>query len=383
MIVGIPKESMRDERRVVLTPAGAYALTKRGHKVIVQSEAGIGCSFSNEAYREAGANIAFSPEEIFARADLIVKVMPPTAEECNWMTEGKYLLSVVHLGTANPQVHQMLREKHSYAIGIELIEDSEHTLPILPAMSEIAGILLPQIAGRFLETTHGGRGVMLGGVAGVPASNVLIIGAGTVGSNAARIFLGYGTNVTVMDDDLKRLHYLEVHLSKMVNTVLSTPYNVERYVTMADVIVGSAMIHGRIAPHVVTESMVKKMRPGSVILDLAIDHGGCIESSHPTTLSDPVFKKHGVTHYCVPNIPSSVARTASHAFNNALLSFIEAIADSGTYVLQSDRTLRRGVYIYGGHCTHEGLADLLNCAYVNPDSLADGADSHNRLDCTE
>jgi alanine dehydrogenase len=372
MIVGIPKESMRDERRVVLTPAGAYSLAKRGHKVIVQSEAGIGCSFSNEAYREAGATVAFSPEEIFARSDLIVKVMPPTVEECDWLTEEKYLLSVVHLGSANPEVHQRLREKRFHAIGIELIEDSTHTLPILTAMSEIAGMLLPQIAGRFLETTNGGRGIMLGGVAGVPASNVLIIGAGTVGSNAAPIFLGYGANVTVMDDDLKRLRYLEVHLSKMVNTVLSTPYNVERYVTMADVIIGSAMIHGRMAPHVVTESMVKKMRPGSVIIDLAIDHGGCVETSHPTTLSDPVFKKHGVTHYCVPNIPSSVAETAAHAFNNALLSFIEEISDNGASSLLRDRTLSRGVYIYDGNCTHEGLADLLDCEYVNLDSLAGG-----------
>lgn len=370
MIVGIPKESMRDERRVVLTPAGAYSLAKRGHKVIVQSEAGAGCSFSNEAYREAGATIAFSPEEVFARSDLIVKVMPPTVEECGWMTEGKYLLSVVHLGSANPQVHQMLRDRHSNAIGIELIEDSERSLPVLTAMSEIAGMLLPQIAGRFLETTHGGRGIMLGGVAGVPASNVLIIGAGTVGSNAAPIFLGYGANVTVMDDNLKRLRYLEVHLSKRVNTVLSTPYNVVRYVSTADVIIGSAMIHGRISPRIVTEEMVKEMRPGSVIIDVAIDHGGCIETSHPTTLSDPVFKKHGVTHYCVPNIPSSVAQTAAHAFNNALLSFIEEISDSGTTALQSDCTLRRGVYIYDGQCTHEGLADLLSCEFISLDSLA-------------
>jgi alanine dehydrogenase len=225
-------------------------------------------------------------------------------------------------------------------------------------MSEIAGMLLPQIAGRFLETTHGGRGMCLGGVAGIPAATIVIIGAGVVGSTAARSFLGASANVTVMDADLERLRQVEMLLSKMVNTALASAYNFERYVKFADVVVGAVLIHGRKAPHVLTEAVVRQMKPGSVILDVSIDQGGCVETSRPTTLSDPVFKKHGVTHYCVPNIASSVARTASHALNNVVLSFVEDVADEGLAAFSENTPLRRGVYIYRGQCTHAEMAAL-------------------------
>jgi alanine dehydrogenase len=369
MIVGIPRESWNDERRVVLTPAGVYSLSKAEHMVIVQSDAGIGCGFSTESYREAGAAIAFSSEEVFARADLIVKVMPPALQECGWIGEGKTLFSVVHLGSANPDVHSALRSQQIIAVGLELIEDADQHLPVVKAMSEIAGMLIPQIAGRFLETTHGGRGVMLGGVPGIPASHVVIIGAGTAGSTAARVFSGYGASVTVMDEDLKRLRFVDFYLPKAVNTALATPYNIERYVTSADVVLGAVMVHGRKAPHVITESMVGKMRPGTVIIDMSIDQGGCVETSRPTTLSDPVFKKHGVIHYCVPNIPSSVARTGSHALNNVILPFVEDIAENGAMSYRTNPALRRGVYLFSGHCTHQGLAGLLGWEYSSLNSL--------------
>lgn len=371
MIVGIPKESWRDERRVALTPAGAYALQKAGHSVLVQSTAGIGSGFSDEAYRGAGGTIVFSAEEVFARADILVKMMPPTADECTWIPERKILFSALQLGVANPVVHDMLRARRAFAVGFEWIEDEEHHLPVVTAMSEIAGMLLPQIAGRFLETTHGGRGVTLGGVPGIPASNVAIIGAGTVGSTAAQVFLGCGANVIVMDVDLNRLRLVEQQLARMVNTALSTPYNIERYMTTADVLVGAVLIHGRKAPHVVTESMVKKMRAGSVIIDLSIDHGGSVETSRPTTLSDPVFTKHGITHYCVPNIPSSVARTASLALNNVLLSFVEEVGDKGVTAFRDNPALHQGVYLYAGECTHEGLAGLHGWDYVDLKSLSE------------
>ncbi len=373
MIVGIPKESSQEERRVALTPAGVHSLLKAGHTVIAQSEAGTGCGFSIESYREAGAAIAFSAEEVFARADLIAKVMPPTLQECHWMGEGKFLFSVVHLGSANPGIHQLLRSQRVIAIGLELIEDADQYMPILTAMSEIAGTLVPQIAGRFLETTHGGRGVMLGGLPGVPASHVVIVGAGTAGSAAAHVFAGYGASVTVMDDNLKRLRLVAANLPRMVNTALATSYNIARYVSSADVVVGAVWVHGQTAPHVITESMVRKMRPGSVIIDLSIDHGGCAETSRPTTLSDPVFKKHGVIHYCVPNIPSSVARTASHALNNVILPFVEDAAENGSESFRNNLALRRGVYLFSGHCTHEGLAGLLGCEYSSLDSLLDAS----------
>jgi alanine dehydrogenase len=373
MIVGIPKENWGDERRVALTPAGVHSLLVAGQTVIVQDDAGSGCGFSIDSYREAGATIAFSSEEVFARADLIVKVMPPTVHECEWMGERKILFSVVHLGSANPEVHRLLRMRNIIAVGLELIEDEDRLLPVVKAMSEIAGTLIPQIAGRFLETTHGGRGVILGGVPGIPASHVLIVGAGTAGTTAARIFTGYGASVTVMDDDLKRLRYVDGCLPKAVNTALATPYNIERYVASADAVLGAVLVHGRKAPHVVTESMVEKMRSGSVIIDLSIDQGGCVETSRPTTLSDPVFKKHGVTHYCVPNVPSSVARTASHALNNVIAPFVEDIGESGMASFRSNLALRRGVYLFSGRCTHEGLAGLLGCEYNSLDMLLDAS----------
>jgi alanine dehydrogenase len=369
MIVGIPRESSNEEHRVALTPAGAHSLSKAGHTAIVQSDAGAGCGFTTESYREAGAAIAFSAEEVFARADLLVKVMPPTLQECHWIGENKYIISAVHLGSANPEVHSALRAQRAVAVGLELIEEEDHHLPVVKAMSEIAGTLIPQIAGRFLETTHGGRGVMLGGVPGIPAARIVILGAGTAGAAAARVFAGYGASVTVMDEDLKRLRFIDTYLHKAVNTVLATPYDIERFVTSADVVLGAVMVHGRKAPHVVTEYMVRKMRPGSVIIDMSIDQGGCVETSRPTTLSDPVFTKHGVTHYCVPNIPSSVARTGSHALNNVLLPFVEDIAENQSASCRNNPALRRGVYLFSGHCTHQGLASLLGWDYSSLDLL--------------
>ncbi len=369
MIIGIPKESWGEERRVALTPAGVHALQQAGHPVLVQAEAGAGCRFSTEAYREAGADIAFSAEEIFARADLVLKVMPPTVQECGWIPERRFLFSVLHLGAVNPRVHEMLRSRGATAIALELIEDDEHGLPVVTAMSEIAGMLLPQIAGRYLESTNGGRGILLGGVAGIPASNVVIIGAGTVGTTSARMFLGAGANVTVIDEDLNRLRRVEMLLGKMANTLLATPYNIARSLVIADVVVGAVLIHGRRTPHVVSEDAVRTMRPGSLIIDVSIDQGGCVETSRPTRLSDPVFVKHGVTHYCVPNIPASVARAASHTLNNVILSYVQGAADCGEAVLSEEPALRRSVYMYEGHCTHDGLAGLLGWEFRDIETL--------------
>jgi alanine dehydrogenase len=369
MIIGIPKESWGDERRVALTPAGVHALQQTGHSVLVQSDAGLGSGFSTEAYREAGAAIAYSAEEIFGRADLLLKVLPPTVRECEWIPERCLLFSAVHLGALNPKVHEILRDRAATAVGLELIEDSRHGLPVVTAMGEIAGMLLPQIAGRFLETTHGGRGILLGGAAGIPAANVVIIGAGTVGTTAARMFLGAGANVTVMDDDINRLRHVEMLLGKMTNTVLATPYTISRSVVTADVVVGAILIRGRRTPHVVSEAAVRKMRHGSLIIDVSIDQGGCVETSRPTRLSEPVFVKHGITHHCVPNIPASVSRAASHALNNVMLSYVTEVADRGAEAFAEDQTLQRGVYMYDGRCTREELAALLGWELHDINSL--------------
>ena len=358
MIIGIPKESWRDEQRVALTPAGVYALTQLGHQVVVQVEAGQGCGFSNEAYCEAGATQAFTGEEVFGRADLVAKVMPPLAEEARWIRSAKTLFSFFQFNVVNSEVMQKLIATDCTTIGYNLIEDNSGQLPVLMMMSEIAGMLLPQIAGRYLETREGGRGISLGGVAGIPAANVVIIGAGMVGSTAAQAFLGAGADVIVMDSDLSRLRQLELRTQRAVNTAIATPYNIEKYVKFADVLVGAVMIQGQQSPHVVSEEQVKRMRRGSVILDVSIDQGGCIETSRPTTHSDPIFVRHGVIHYGVPNIPALVARTASHALNNVILPFLQQVVEQGTGAYVANSALRRGIYLFEGQCTQPNVAKL-------------------------
>jgi alanine dehydrogenase len=359
MIIGIPKEKYRDERRVGLTPAGVHALIDSGHEILVESDAGTGSGFSREDYQQAGGAIVFSAKEVFSRSDFIVKVMPPTLEECHWMEEERILFSLLQLGVANPEVHHELKSDRTTAVGYELIEDSDGNLPVLTVMSEIAGRLLPQIAGRYLESNYGGRGICLSGLPGISASNVVIVGAGTVGSLAAGAFLGAGASVMVLDSDLNRLRRLEHTLHRPVNTALATPYNLSRAVEFADVLVGAVLIHGKRTPHVITDAMVQKMKTGTVVIDVSIDQGGSVETSHPTTLSDPVFIKHGVIHYCVPNIASSVSRTASHALNNVLLPFVQAVAERHYSAFAEDLDLRRGLYFYRGEPVHDSLAALL------------------------
>jgi alanine dehydrogenase len=359
MIIGIPKEIYRDERRVALTPAGVNSLINLGHKVFIQFDAGIGSGFLREDYEQAGATIVFSAKEVFSRSDLLVKVMPPTPEECSWLLDESILFSILQLGVANPETHRMLKHRRTTALGYELIEDATGNLPVLTAMSEIAGKLLPQIAGRYLETTYGGRGICLSSLAGISASNVVIIGAGTVGTIAVCSFLGVGASVMVLDSDLNRLRKLQQTSTRPVNTALATSYNLSRAVEFADVLVGAVLIRGKRTPHVITEAMVKKMKTGTVIIDVSIDQGGCVETSRPTTLSDPIFVKHGVIHYCVPNIASSVARTASHAFNNVLLPYVENVAEKGNAALLDNPELKRGLYLLHGDPVHKELAALL------------------------
>jgi alanine dehydrogenase len=369
MIIGIPKESWRDEHRVALIPAGVFALVKAGHQVIVQADAGLGCDYTNETYDEAGAKLVFNSGEVFKRADLIVKVMPPSLPELEYLTPGKTLFSFLAYNVLNTKIIAKLSDDKCTAIGYNLIEDEMGNLPVLTTMSEIAGMLLPQIAGRFLATQEGGRGISMGGVAGIPAANVVIIGAGVVGKTAAKAFIGAGANVTVMDSDLARLRDLTKWVHAPVNTALATPYYVDRYVEAADVVVGAVMIHGQQSPHVVTEAQVRRMRKGSVILDVSIDQGGCVETSRPTTHTDPVFIRHGVIHYAVANIPAMVARTASQALNNVILPFVQLTADSGPKAFVAESSLRRGVYLFQGKCTQPAIGELLGWPMVQIDEL--------------
>ena len=359
MIIGIPTESQHEEQRVGLTPAGVYALVQEGHRVVIENNAGALCGFSNEDYRQAGGELVFSEGEVFQRADLVVKVHPITANEAAQLKEGSTLFSFFELGIADRQACQIMADKEVTSIGLDLIQRQDGQHPVLTAMSEIAGVMAPHVAARFLESTAGGRGILLGGIAGLPAANVVILGAGVVGGTAARSFLGAGAHVIIMDNNLDRLRRIESLSYKMISTAIASSYNIARYTRFADVLVGAIFIHSQRTPHLVYESHVKNMKKGALIIDISIDQGGCVETSRPTSHRDPVFKKHGVIHYCVPNMPAAVARTASHALNNVVLPFVQTVSREGQPAAwQSSLELQTGTYLFKGHCTNQNIAGL-------------------------
>ncbi len=359
MNIGIPNEVAIQERRIALTPVGVYALTNENHTVYVENGAGESCGFSDQEFREVGAQLVYSRAEVFQRSELIAKVQLPTEEESNLLDQGKTVFSFLSLGTTGKSVIDILAKKGVTALGYEISEQSDGTLPILAAMSEIAGLLLPQIAGRLLESASGGRGVTLAGVAGIPPATVVILGAGAVGFNAARSFSELGAQVFILDKDIKKLREVDRLLHKRVSTSIVTPLLIERAVCFADVLVGAVLAHGKKTPHVVSEKMVKEMKPGSVIIDVSIDQGGCVETSRPTTLSSPTYIHDGVIHYCVPNIPASVARTASHALNNSILPWVEHVAKMGIdAAIKKFSCLQSGTYLYRGQSTSKSLSDM-------------------------
>ncbi len=366
MNIGIPNEVSVEERRVALTPVGVYALTNEGHTVYVEKGAGESCGFSDQEFLEVGAELVFSHEEVFLRSDLIVKVEPPIEDEVAFLESGNMLFSFLNLGIMRKPVIDLLNKNGVTALGYEFTEQPDGTLPILIAMSEIAGGLLPQIAGRFLESNVGGRGIALAGVAGIPPANVVILGAGTVGFTAASAFAALGAQVLIMDRNIDRLREVTRLLGKRISTSIVTPLLVERAARFADVLVGAVLIHGSKTPHLISKELVKEMKPGAVSIDVAIDQGGCIETSRPTTLSSPVFVEDGVIHYCVPNITASVARTASHALNNSILPWIMQVSRIGLEkVFQKYSCLRKGAYFYRGHATSKSLAELFELEYTD------------------
>lgn len=366
MNIGIPKEISVEERRIALTPVGVYALTSEGHTVYVETGAGSASGFSDQEFLEVGADIVFSGEEVFHRAELIAKIQPVTEDECRLLDYEKIIFSFLNLGvTRKPEVRAMM-DKNTTALAYEFSEQPDGTLPILTAMSEIAGHLLPQISGKLLESKHGGRGITLTGVAGIPPANVVILGAGAVGLNAARAFSALGAQVLIMDNDIAKLRQVDRLLDKRVSTSIVTPLLVQRATRFADVLVGAVLIHRKKTPHLVTEEMVREMKNGAVILDVSIDQGGCVATSRPTTLSYPTFVQYGVIHYCVPNIPASVARTASHALNNSVLPWILQVARLGMdQALGKFACLQKGVYLYKGQSTQKSISDLFELEFQN------------------
>ncbi|MDA0378515.1 MAG: alanine dehydrogenase [Bacteroidetes bacterium] len=360
LTIGVPKEASPDERRVAMAPAGVAMLVANGHNVLIGEGAGSGANFSDTEYADAGAEIVASASQLYSQASLIVKVGPPTAEEVALLQERQVLISALHLGNTSPDFLRKAIELGVTGLGFEFIRDSDGSLPIVRMMHEIMGSMAVQIAARYLESGEDGRGIMLGGISGVPPSNVVILGAGVIGEWAARTALGFGAHVIVLDNDLGALRSMEHYLGRGITTAMATPQYISQALLTADVVIGAMMSAGNRAPVVVTEDMVASMRDGSVIVDTMIDQGGCIETSQPTTHSDPIMRRHGVIHYAVPNMPSNAARTATYALTNVLVPYVLKIGDAASVneALWMDVGLRNGTYVYRKHLTKKSLASM-------------------------
>jgi alanine dehydrogenase len=371
MIVGLPKEIKDNEYRVGLTPAGVRALTDASHQVIVEKSAGEGSGFGDALYEKAGAQIIDSADDVWAKADMIVKVKEPIAPEYPRMREGQLLFTYLHLAPDRKLTDELLKRKVT-GIAYETITDRRGSLPLLTPMSEVAGRMAIQVGAHYLEKMSGGRGILLGGVPGVPAARVVIIGGGVVGTNAAKIAVGMGAYVTIIDNNLDRLRELDdIFLSK-ISTLASSAYMIHDAISTADLIVGAVLVPGAAAPMLVTRNMLKDVPNGAVIVDVAVDQGGCIETTHPTTHSDPTYYVEGVLHYCVANMPGAVPRTSTFALTNATLPYALKLANKGFFeAIRSDNGLKEGVNTYAGHCTYQAVAESQGLAYTSIDALVE------------
>src|SRR5438309_252533 len=368
MKVGVVKEIKADEYRVALTPAGARELVQRGHDVLVEKGAGDGSSFPDDAYRAVGAELG-SAADVWEDAELLLKVKEPLVSEYPLLREGLVLFTYLHLA-ASEELTRALAESGATCVAYETVETDNRALPLLAPMSEIAGRLAAQAGAYFLEKPLGGRGLLLGGVAGVAPGKVVVIGGGRVGYNAAVIALGLGASVTILERSVDRMRHLEEILSGRVSLLMSSSLQIEESVAEADVVIGAVLIPGAVAPKLITRRMVGEMKDGSVLCDVAIDQGGCAETSRPTTHSDPVYVVEGVTHYCVANMPGAVPITSTKALTNVTLPYAEAIADHGLrQAVARDRALARGVNVLEGKVTYEAVAEAHGLDYSPLDDV--------------
>jgi alanine dehydrogenase len=364
MIIGVPKEIKNNENRVGLTPGGVGILIKRGHEVLVERAAGLGSGFDDQEYEAAGAKIIDKSEVIFGEAEIIVKVKEPLAAEYELLRPGQALFTYLHLAPNRPLTEALLRNKVT-GIAYETVELSNGSLPLLAPMSEVAGRMSVQIGANLLQKYNGGMGVLLGGVPGVKPSEVVIVGGGVVGTNAAKMAVGLGANVTVLDINTHRLRYLDDIFSGRVHTLVCNPYNVADMVKKADLLIGAVLVTGASAPIIVTEEMVKTMKKGAVIVDVAIDQGGSVETvDHVTTHDQPSYVKHGVVHYSVANMPGAVPRTSTYALEAATLPYLMELVDKGVKnALLQNPVLMKGLNTYDGKITCKSVADSLNMKY--------------------
>ncbi|MCS6806518.1 MAG: alanine dehydrogenase [Acidobacteriota bacterium] len=369
MIIGVAKEIKDNEYRVGLVPAGVKALKDEGHTVLVEYQAGLGSGIADEEYVGAGAEIVPTADELWARADMIIKVKEPIEPEYARMRPGQLLFTYLHLAPA-PVLTQMLLDKKVTGIAYETITNAQGFLPLLTPMSEVAGRMSVQVGATYLERPNGGRGVMLGGVPGVLPAKVVILGGGVVGSNAAKIAVGMGAQVTIIDKNLDQLRYLDDIFGSQIRTLVSNSYNIWQAIENADLVIGAVLIPGASAPKLITREMLPTMHKGAVIVDVAVDQGGCVETSHPTTHSQPTFVVDDVVHYCVANMPGAVPRTSTFALTNATLPYALKLASLGfEKAIRSDPGLKLGVNTYQGHVTHAAVAESQNRPYVPLDEL--------------
>ena len=360
MIVGIPKEARAGEHRVALTPSGVKALVHAGSRVFIETGAGHAAGHPDADYQSAGATISHGRMEAFARADLVVSVHAPTPLEYQLLRPGQTLFAFWMLPTLRSEDVRALLERRITAVGLEAIEDDAGCAPVLTSMSEIAGALAVTVGAGLLLNEFGGKGILLGGVAGVPPAHLVILGAGVLGRAAARAGLGAGADVTLLDINVERLRNAMLEVGRPVTTMLTTRPNLEKALSFADLVLGAVAIHGERAPILVTRPMLRLMKPRSVVMDLSIDMGGCFETSRPTAFPTPSYETDGVLHFCVPNLPSVAARTATLALTNVLLPYLSAVAERGLEsALQQLPELRRGTYLHQGRCLREGLARAL------------------------
>jgi len=371
IVLGIPRERAQDERRVAMSPHGVQILVEHGIQVVIETAAGHFCNFTDFDYGEAGATIAESPEELYRQCNVIVKVSPPQPEELPLFMPDQIVVSALHLGTVTHQLLKALLDKKITAIGFEFIETRDGELPIVRTLSEIAGSLAVQTAAKYLETGYGGSGILLGGIAGVPPAHVTIIGAGTVGLFAAQDALGLGAQVTVIDKEINRLRRFEAFFNRHLVTAIANDHYIAELAKKSDVLIGALSPKQKIIKPLVSEQVVKSMKRGSVIIDVSIDQGNCFATSRHTSHTNPIYVKHGVTHYCVPNIPSAVAKTASFALTNTLLPFLLKLTEHETIadILWSSHSLRRGTYLFKGYVTKKMLAELTDVPFREIDML--------------
>ena len=364
MIIGVPKEIKNNENRVALTPAGATELVKHGHDVYIQSTAGHGSGFSDEEYLEAGAKILPTIEETYGIAEMVMKVKEPIESEYNLIKEDQLLFTYFHFASYEPLTKAMIDSK-SICLAYETVEKDDHSLPLLVPMSEVAGRMATQEGAKYLEKPLKGKGILLGGVPGVKPAKVLVIGGGIVGTQAAKMASGMGADVTIMDLNLDRLRYLDDVMPENVTTIMSNEYNIREFIQTADLIVGAVLIPGAKAPSLITRDMLKTMQPGTVLVDVAVDQGGCIETCKPTTHEDPIFIIDDVIHYCVANMPGAVPYTSTMALTNATLPYALQLANKGwEKACYDNEELRKGLNVVKGDVVYKAVAEAFNLPYT-------------------